>query len=812
MSHAASITQLPGPWSLCAQPANAIQHPAQLDAGQPQWLPAQVPGTVASSLAAVGAWNLDQPLDADAHDWWYRTAFPAPTTPGHLCFAGLATLTEVWLNGKLVLTSDNMFRTYRIDIGTHIQPQNDLVLVFRSLKHACAEKRPRPRWKTNLVDLQQLRWRRTTLLGRMPGWSPPAPPVGPWREIRLESNPALDLRLRSTLEDGVGVVRLTTRLATTHASEDVVLHVGRHSIRAERQGDSWCATLRIPNPPLWWPHTHGPQPLLDASLVIGAGETHTIPCGQVGFRTITTPADRFAIHVNGESIYCRGACWTVSDIVTLDGDPETLLRDLTLARDAGVNMLRIGGTMIYESDRFYRLCDELGIMVWQDFMFANLDYPVDDASFAANIEAEALEQIARLAPHPCIAVYCGNSEIEQQAAMLGVPETLWRNRWFAERLPALCAEHHPGIPYVPSSPSGGALPFHVRDGVAHYYGVGAYRRSSADVRKDDVAFASECLGFANVPEPATLRALGDVPAVHHPRWKERVPRDAGAAWDFEDVRDFYFKQLFGVDPTQMRWCDPERYLKLSRVVPGEMMTRVFAEWRSTHTRNAGGLVWFFKDLWPGAGWGVVDSEGTPKAPYYALKRSWSTRQLTITDEGLDGLHLHAANETPHPFHGFVELVLLKEGHIVIARQAVACTLAPRSQTRWSADALLKAFYDVAYAYRFGPPSYDVAIATLLDERQQMVSEAYHMPLAREPQGLPSVNISATALASDNGLDLTLTSDRFLHYVTLDIKGFVPDDQYFHVSPVRPRTVRLLGTGAKASGYVEALNLQYPVKL
>ena len=330
-------------------------------------------------------------------------------------------------------------------------------------------------------------------------------------------------------------------------------------------------------------------------------------------------------------------------------------------------MLRVGGTMVYESDDFYRLCDELGILVWQDFMFANMDYPVDDPDFAANIEAEAKYQLARLAAHPCFAVLCGNSEVEQQAAMRGVPRELWRNRWFATRLPELCAEYRPGTTYVPSTPSGGALPFHVRHGVAHYYGVGAYLRSPREVRSADVKFAPECLAFANVPGPEAVSAImgGGLPALHHPRWKQRVPRDTGAGWDFDDVRDFYLQHFFAVDPVKMRCFDPARYLQLSRVVSGEMMAQVFAEWRSGHSRNHGGLVWFFKDLWPAAGWGIVDSLGIPKAAYYYLRRSWLSRQITVTDEGLDGLHLHVINETAEPLDGFVELLLLKDEHVVV---------------------------------------------------------------------------------------------------------------------------------------------------
>ncbi len=298
--------------------------------------------------------------------------------------------------------------------------------------------------------------------------------------------------------------------------------------------------------------------------------------------------DAFGISINGVAIYCRGACWTVSDCVR-PGATEGLERDLRLARDAGINMLRVIGTMVYESDKFYELCDELGILVWQDFMFANMDYPVDDPVFADNIEGEARQQLARLAAHPALVIFCGNSEIEQQAAMLGMPRELWRNPWFATQLPALCAEYAPGTYYVPSTPTGGALPFHVGEGIAHYYGVGAYRRLPAELRQAGVKFTPECLGFSQLPEPATVYLVteGAAPVMHQPRWKERVPRDTGSGWDFEDVRDFYLQLLFGVGPAKLRSFDMPRYLQLSRVVPGAMMSEVFAEWRGSHSPNRG---------------------------------------------------------------------------------------------------------------------------------------------------------------------------------------------------------------------------------
>jgi beta-mannosidase len=817
------------PWTCCSHLPEEIAHPDQLAIDHPGWMPAPVPGTVASALHANGRWQQGQPLDVDANDWWYRTTFSGPDVhtgaPCHLCFDGLATLAEVWLNGKKILDANNMFRSYRIDVGPDLRDNNQLVLGFRSLTANLQRKRPRPRWKTNLVNDQQLRWHRTGLLGRMPGWSPPNPTVGPWRRIWLDTRPftLADVRLHSRVEGRGGVVTFQARVHSATRPERSLLVVGDHNtpIEVEPASGHWIlrAEMRLPVVSRWWPHTHGAQPLLACSLRLHLGsDRFTIPCGAVGFRQLVIEQDKgLAIHINGEPVYCRGACWTVSDILSPGGEQASLDADLRAARAAGMNMLRIGGTMIYESDRFYRLCDELGILVWQDFMFANMDYPTDDPAFAENIAAEARVQLSRLSSHPCVIMFCGNSEVEQQAAMRGAPRQTWRNDWFATQLPQLCAEYSPDAGYVPSSPCGGDLPFHVRQGVAHYYGVGAYLRSPADLRKDDVKFTSECLAFANVPEPETVNAFmgHGHPATHHPRWKERVPRDSGAGWDFEDVRDFYLHYLFDTDPVRLRSSDLSRYLQLSRVVPGEMMAQVFSEWRSAHSNNRGGLIWFYKDLWPGAGWGILDSFGVPKAAYYYLRRSWQSRQITLTNEGLDGLHLHLINETFEPLSGHVELLLLKDGHITVARREVFCSLPARGQQTFDSDALLDGFQDVTYCYRFGPPGHDVAIATLFDDQRNVLSEAYHFVQRRQPTVTTATLDAVAERTIAGGYLVTLRSDRFLHSVSFDAQGYRPEDNYFHLVPGRAKTVHLTACGEQTNrfrGYVQALNLANPATI
>ncbi|MDQ8307233.1 hypothetical protein Q3C47_13765, partial [Enterococcus faecium] len=157
------------------------------------------------------------------------------------------------------------------------------------------------------------------------------------------------------------------------------------------------------------------------------------------------------------------------------------------------------------------------------------------------------------------------------------------------------------VPYVVNSPSGGPMPFSSNVGVTHYYGVGAYMRPLADARRADVRFAAESLAFAHVPQARTLGQHLLVPAVHSPLWKERVPRDRGASWDFEDVRDHYLQELYGFEPNKLRREDADLYLNLSRAVTGEVAEETYAEWRRHGSGCNGALVWTLQDLLPGPG-------------------------------------------------------------------------------------------------------------------------------------------------------------------------------------------------------------------
>jgi beta-mannosidase len=329
-----------------------------------------------------------------------------------------------------------------------------------------------------------------------------------------------------------------------------------------------------------------------------------------------------------------------------------------------------------------------------------------------------------------------------------------------------------------------------------------------------------------VPEDQTLDLFlkpGEVVA-HHPKWKARSPRDFSSGWDFDDIRDYYLALLFHVDPMKLRYSDAQRYLELSRVTSGEVMAYVFAEWRRQRSTCHGGLVWFYRDLWPGTGWGVIDSTGYPKAAYYYLRRVLLPQACFFSDEGLNGLWLHIVNDTETPTATEVRLSLYRFSGTLLATVTKELLLPSRDEVEIHVDALFEGFKDLTYAYRFGPPGHDVVVATVQSRRETNSLPDFvgtrmeaspvstdcpgRIPLLGEafyfPQGLPAtreadIGLSAQAtLCSDGTYALRVRTERFAQSVAIRAEHFLPEDNYFHLWPGGERTVVLYPRGkAKA---------------
>jgi beta-mannosidase len=812
-------------WEAAPSPPGA--HPSPAGLGALAWAPARVPGTAAAVAVADAA-------DPDEQDWWFRTRLDAaPPAAGErvvLRLEGVATLMEAYLDGELLLRGESMFAAHEAELGSRLRPGAELAVVCRALAPRLRERlRPRARWRTR-VGPANLRFFRASLLGRAPGFSPGPAPVGPWRPVAIERRRGVavhGLRLIPRLdgEDGVLAVALRAEALGDGAVEGVAVTLGGETA-ALALGEDGHATgeLRIPSAARWWPHTHGTPVLHGVRLRVDttAGPV-AVDAGRIGFRELAAGAapdhdverDGLDLHVNGERVFARGAVWTPVDPIGLAPDPAALREALEQVRDAGLNLLRVPGIGVYESPAFHDLCDELGILVWQDLMLANYDYePV-----AAAIEAEVGDVAAGLAGRPSLAVVCGNSEVEQQVAMLGLDPSLGRGELFGRVVPEGLRAAGLDAVYVPSAPSGGALPFRPATGIANYYGVGAYRRPLEDARHSGVRFAAECLAFANVPDDALLDAHGMLP--HDPAWKAGVPRDVGSGWDFDDVRDHYLAELFGVSPEDLRRSEPARYLELSRAVTGEVMAEVLGEWRRAGSPSGGGLVLWLRDVVPGAGWGLVDAGGEPKLALHHVRRASAPLAVWTTDEGLNGVAVHVANDGPAAVALRLRVALYGELEQRRAEAAEVLELPPRGTAERDVEAMLGHFVDASNAYRFGPPGHDAIVASLergADGAGGLVSQAFRFPAGRPLHREAAARLGLTARAepaSDGTVTVVLATRMLAYGVRIHADGFRAGDDGFSIEPGGERRVRLhpVHAGAEPAGAtVSALNLRGRIPL
>ena len=783
---------------------------------------ATVPGTVASNMRAQNLWKWGHPAQFDSEQWCFRCRFAAERSESQeevsLRLDGLATLASVWLNGKLLLESESMFARHEVNVSSLLEETNELLIFCRSLEvalRAHRSRKPVARWRTQVVAEPQLRWFRTTLLGRAPGFAPGPEPVGPWRPITLVRRRDLVVQHRSRIvkaDETVGVIELELNLRSLHtaarpvsgqlisgelACSFALMHAGsEHLVRA---------TLEIPKVARWWPHTHGKPELypLRVQLQLADGTNIILDEPPVGFRTIDTPLQStggggFQLLWNSVPMFCRGVVWTPPDIVSLSQSSSAMRERLLLLREAGFNLIRVAGTSLYENDLFHSVCDELGLLVWQDMMFANMDYPFADPEFHRLASAEAEAELTRLGRHASTAVICGNSEIEQQVGMLGLDPTLGRAIFFAEELPRTAHKCCPGVPYIPSAPYGGDLPFRTNRGVANYFGVGAYLRPLEDVRRAEVRFASECLAFANVPEPEIFSSLavGNRQAITpvSPAWKQTIPRDSGAAWDFEDVRDHYLKLVFSVDPVALRYSDANRYWELSRMVSGEVMAETFGEWRRPASPCQGAIVLWSADLRPGGGWGILDSSGRPKAAYWFLKRALAPCSTWLTDEGLNGLDLHIANDGAESFRGFIRVALYRNGEQRLKEHQMSIELMPYESRTLGLEQMLGQFIDASYSYRFGPAAYDLVVTSLhRNSDEHPVAQSFFRPLGRNAHRSPITHLEMSGqakLLQDGCIEAVIRSRRFAYGVKVSAAGFLPDDAYFSIEPTGTRRIQL----------------------
>jgi beta-mannosidase len=634
--------------------------------------PARVPGCVHTDLRraglipdlAVGFGEREVQWIGES-DFEYRRSFDLPDEllayeRTDLVCDGVDTLAELSLNGAAIGSAANMFHPHRFDLRPALRRgRNELAITFRSpLRHVRAEERrlgPRP------YNGDRLGWAPFPFMRKAAvnfGWdfAPRAATSGIWRGIRIEAWSGVRIagvrpivrridRARWTVDatvelewSGSGAVPEGLLLGACLRGEP---HVDEWDSAAPPLGDH-AATLSIgvDDPRLWWPRGSGDQALygLDVALydrrsAWGVAEMWS---GKIGFREVrlnTEPDEegsRFQIEVNGTPVFCKGANWVPCGLFPDDRSPERVRDRVRQAGAANMNMLRVWGGGVYEDDAFYRECDRLGIMVWQDFMFACACYP-EEPPLPALVEAEARHQITRLSAHPSVVLWCGGNECVWGHEAWGIAEgapwkerttnTTWGAGYWFDLLPRLVRELDPTRPYWANSPSSGAA----RQGAS---GAEAKEVNSAtrgdrhtwDAAPGSSAFRAIAPRFCSefgCQAPPNLEMLREAVGA------EGLVIGSAALEHRQRATGGMARHIDG--PLAERFPAPasfEEWHRLAQQLQADSLREAIEWLASQRPRCMGALVWQLNDLWPGMSWSLIDSDGRPKPAYDAVREAF----------------------------------------------------------------------------------------------------------------------------------------------------------------------------------------------
>jgi len=627
-------------------------------------VPATVPGTVHLDLIRAG--RIPDPFvgDNEKHvEWIGRTAWTwsrkFDVSAAMLAHArvllrceGLDTLATVRINGADVGCADNMHRTWEFDAKPHLRAgSNEIEIAFLPILEWCdAKQRERFLYAWGVAEGVMHgggAWVRKSQCNFGWDWGPKLATCGIWKGISLVAFSVAriaNVHVRQRHEDGavalsVGVA--VDRAAATPVNAEVVVRDGDRIVArgtATIAGDRGVIALRIAKPKLWWPNGMGEQPLysVETTLLSTVDEVLDRATKRVGLRTLRLVRENdafgqsFRFEANGVPFFAKGANWIPADaFVPRVGraDYERLLRD---AAHANMNMLRVWGGGIYERDEFYDLCDELGLCAWQDFMFACSTYPTFDGAWMANVRAEATENVRRLRDRACLALWCGNNELEQ-----GLVDREWTatamswadyGKLFDSLLAEVVAAEDPDRDYWPCSPHtpvGDRTDFNNPDvGDAHLWSVWHGRQPFEWYRTAMHRFCSE-FGFQSFPEPKTVRGyapadelnLSSYTMEHHQRSPPGNP-----------LIMHYMLSWFRL-PKNF-----EMLLWLSQVQQGLAMKYAVEHWRRNMPRCMGALYWQLNDCWPIASWSSIDWHGRWKALQYMARRFFAPLLVSVVED------------------------------------------------------------------------------------------------------------------------------------------------------------------------------------
>ncbi|MFK4066376.1 glycoside hydrolase family 2 protein [Streptomyces sp. NPDC029674] len=792
------VTQLTEGWSLSHDGAR---------------LAARVPGCVHTDLLAASVipdpflgTNENDIAWAGRRSWTYTHPFgTAGALAGEhertdLVFEGLDTAARVTLGGRELGSTRNMHRSYRFDV-TGLD--GELRVEFASAYDEAAAVREAVGERPNVYP-EPFQYIRKMASSFGWDWGPTVVTAGMWRPVRLEHwSTARIARVRPlvTVDGGAGRVELRIDLERTARGTDrpLVAHatVAGTEARADVRGDAVTLVLDVPDVRLWWPRGYGEQPLYDVDLtLLSDGSALDSWHRRAGFRTVELDhsADEhgtgFTFVVNGERVFVRGVNWIPDDVLPSRITPERYRTRLTQAADANIDLIRIWGGGIYEDEAFYDACDELGLMVWQDFLFACSAYP-EEQPLRGEIEAEARENVVRLMPHPSLVVWNGNNENlwgfrdwEWEDKLAG---DSWGEGYYLGLLPRVVAELDPTRPYTAGSPWSGSWDHHPNDpdhGTYHSWEVWN-RQDYTEYRANVPRFVSE-FGWQAPPAMATLRRA--LPG-------EELAPDSPGMLHHQKAEDGNGKLNRGVARHfALPEGDFDRWHYLTQVVQARAVATGIEHWRANWPRCAGTIVWQLNDCWPVSSWSAVDGDGRLKPLHHELRRVYADRLLTL-QPGAEGPELVLANQGAEPWTTTVTLRLMRTDGTLAARVPLGLTAPPREVLRLPV-----------------PPE---AVPATGSAKEYLVADAdelraVHLPVRDQEFDYPEprYEITVQTVGGDRDtVDVTVTARTLVRDLLLQADRIAPDASADRglttLLPGERTTIRVHGAGGAGANTVRA---------
>ena len=807
-----------------------------------QWLPAKVPGDVHLDLLRNKL--IPEPFYRDNEtrlqwienaDWEYRTTIPVSEKilekkNIELVFDGLDTCAQVYLNGTLLLTSDNMFRTYRLNAKPYFKSgENHLLVVFTSPIQGAEKIADQDQWRPETHT--QARWYiRKAAYQYGWDWAPRFVTSGIWKSARLEvwdeaRISDLNVRQLDVTAQSAHILAQVEMTASVDTPATVTVHYGvaGKQLTATQTTELHSGVnhvelpITIDHPELWYPAGYGSQPLyaFHASVAI-RGVIQDSSDVRAGLRSVQLRRDpdkwgrSFEFVVNGIPIFAKGA-----NVVPFDSFPSRMpveqIRDiLQSAKDANMNMIRIWGGGYYETQQFYEICDELGIMVWQDFMFGNPWQP-GTYSFKQNVAQEVEDQLKRLRNHSSIVLWCGNNEQENNFLQdsLHVTEIARLQMWqdyltvFSGIIPTLVARYDPGAAYWPSSPSGDyeetkAMNYRVLEegddvggneesGDTHDYSVGTSNDEMPRVpfsSEEDrhYRFVSE-YGFQSLPDMQTIDAF----TLPQDRTSTVTPVMAShekGANGYETIHD-YLLQYYG---------EPKSFASLvygSQVLQAEYIKVVAEHLRRDRPRSMGSLYWQLNDCWPVVSSSSIDYYGRWKALQYYARRFYAP--LLVSSRVKDGaLAVSVISDETAPTTASLRVRILKFDGTVLSTQTQNITI-PALSSKVYMEISTQPYTSVT------ADSADTVAAMDLTVGGKQVSSNLMYFVPTKDVHLPVAQIESHLSQANGMYQLRLSSNQLARsvYVSFGDNDVKFSDNYVDLLPGEPVTIAIRSTSSFA---------------